>query len=82
MQIFCEFASDFFFEKRLHYCTTKAPQKSCEKPANRRTASDEKPTAGVLAVGFCNKSVSTHELEFDNQLAKLVELTIRLPNCA
>ena len=28
-QISCEFASDFF-EKRLHYCTTIAYQKSCE----------------------------------------------------
>ena len=68
--------------KRLNYCTTIAPQKSCEKPANRRAASDEKPTPGVLAVGFCYKGVSTHELKFDNQLAELVELTIRLPNCA
>ena len=33
-----------FFEKLLHYCTTIAPQKSCEKPANRRAACDEKPT--------------------------------------
>ena len=33
-----------FFEIRLHYCTTIAPQKSCEKPANRRATSDEKPT--------------------------------------
>ena len=30
--------------KRLHYCTIIAPQKSCEKPVNRRAASDEKPT--------------------------------------
>ena len=43
MQISCQFASDFF-EKRLHYCTTIALQKSCYKPANRRAASDEKPT--------------------------------------
>ena len=43
MQISCQFASDFF-EKRLHYCTTIALQKSCDKPANRRAASDEKPT--------------------------------------
>ena len=76
MQIFCEFASNFL-EKRV-----QTTQKSCEKPANRRAASDEKPTQGVLAVGFCNKGVSKHELKFDNQLAELVELTIRLPNCA
>ena len=43
MQISCEFARDFV-EKRRHYYTTIAPQKSCEKPANRRAASDEKPT--------------------------------------
>ena len=43
MQISSEFTSDFF-EKQLHYCTTIAPHKSCEKPANRRAASDEKPT--------------------------------------
>ena len=45
MQISCQFVSDFF-EKRLHYCTIIAPQKSCDKPANRRAASDEKPTPG------------------------------------
>ena len=43
MQISSEFTS-YFFEKQLHYCTTIAPHKSCEKPANRRAASDEKPT--------------------------------------
>ena len=43
MQISCEFVSDFF-EKRLPYFTTIAPQKSCEKPANPRAAFDEKPT--------------------------------------
>ena len=32
------------FSKLLHYRTTIAPQKSCEKPVNRRAASDEKPT--------------------------------------
>ena len=35
------------FEKRLHYCTTIEPQKYCEKPANRRAASDEKPTPDI-----------------------------------
>ena len=50
MQISCEFASDFF-EKPLHYCTTIASQKSCEKPANRRVASDEKPTPGSAIAG-------------------------------
>ena len=47
MQISCEFASDFF-DKRLHYCTTIVPQKSSEKPLNRRAASDEKPIPGKL----------------------------------
>ena len=42
MQISCEFASDFF-EKRLHYCTTIAPPKSCKTPA-----SDEKPTPDLM----------------------------------
>ena len=46
MQISCGFASDFF-QKRLHYCTTIAPQKSCEKPAYCRVASDEKTTPEV-----------------------------------
>ena len=46
MQISYQFASDFF-EKRLHYCTIIARQKSCDKPANRRAASDEKPTPGL-----------------------------------
>ena len=45
MQTSCEIAR-IFFEKRLHYCTTNAPQKSCEKPANRRAESDENPTPG------------------------------------
>ena len=61
-KIACEFSGNFvqflckfpvnsraiFFEKRLHYCTTIAPQKSCERPANRRAASDEKPTHGIF----------------------------------
>ena len=47
MQIYCQFASDFV-EKRLHYCTTIALQKSCDKPANRRAASDEKPTPEII----------------------------------
>ena len=42
---YSQFASAFF-EKRLHYCTTIALQKSCDKPTNRRAASDEKPTPG------------------------------------
>ena len=51
VQIFCEFASDFF-EKRLHYCATIASQKSCEKPANRRAASDDKPTPDVTIIYY------------------------------
>ena len=51
LQISCQFASDFF-EKRLHYCTTIALQKSCDKPANRRAASDEKPTPGGTSIPF------------------------------
>ena len=49
MQISCQFAS-VFFEKRLHYCTTIALQKSCDKPANRRAVSDEKPTPGSVTM--------------------------------
>ena len=45
---FPENSRAIFFEKRLHYCTIMAPQESCEKLANRRAASDEKPTPGVL----------------------------------
>ena len=44
---FPENSRAIFFEKRLHYCTIIARQKSCDKPANRRAASDEKPTPGV-----------------------------------
>ena len=40
------------FEKRLHYCTTIAHQKSCEKPANRRAASDEISPLYTAAVGL------------------------------
>ena len=39
------------FEKILHYCTTIALQKSCDKPANRRAASDEKLTPGIARGG-------------------------------
>ena len=52
MQISCEFANNFF-EKRLHYCTTIASQKSCEKSANRRAASEEKPTPGPSKLPTC-----------------------------
>ena len=50
MGFLCKFPVNsraIFFEKRLHYCTTIALQKSCDKPANRRAASDEKPIPGV-----------------------------------
>ena len=56
MQISCKFASDFF-EKLLHYCTTIALQKSCDKPANRRVASDEKRTPGVYMYVHCTRKV-------------------------
>ena len=58
MQISCEFESDFF-DKRPHYCTKIAPQKSYENPANRRAASDEKPTP-VLVLGTCTWYLSTY----------------------
>ena len=45
----------FFFEKRLHYCTIIASQKFCEKPANRRGASDEKPTPIDVSVMQLNR---------------------------
>ena len=45
---FPENSRSIFFEKRLHYGTTIAPPKSCEKPANRRAASDEKPTHAIF----------------------------------
>ena len=47
---FPENSQAIFFEKRIHYCTIIAPQESCEKPANRRAASDEKPTPGSVSV--------------------------------
>ena len=43
MRIFCEIAVRFF-KKRFYYRAIIARQKSCEKLANRRAASDEKPT--------------------------------------
>ena len=46
MRFLCKFP-EHSLEKPLHYCTTIALQESCEKPANRRGASDEKPTPGV-----------------------------------
>ena len=49
VRVLCKFpvnSQAIFFEKRLNYCTTIAPQKSCEKSANRRAASDEKPIPG------------------------------------
>ena len=56
MQITHQFASDFF-EKRLHYCTIIARQKSCDKPANRRAASDEKPTPDHLGVPIYSMNI-------------------------
>ena len=35
---------------KLHYCTIIALQKPCEKPANRRAASDEKPTPDLYLI--------------------------------
>ena len=61
MQISCQFASDFF-EKRLHCCITIALQKSCDKPANRRAASDEKPTPVLLITAQLTKSRSENVL--------------------
>ena len=46
LRIFCEIAVRFF-KKRFYYRAIIARQKSCEKLANRRAASDEKPTPGV-----------------------------------
>ena len=43
LRIFCEIAVRFF-KKRFYYRAIIARQKSCEKLANRRAASDEKPT--------------------------------------
>ena len=43
LRIFCEIAVRFF-KKRFYYRAIIAHQKSCEKLANRRAASDEKPT--------------------------------------
>ena len=47
LRIFCEIAVRFF-KKRFYYRAIIARQKSCEKLANRRAASDEKPTPVVL----------------------------------
>ena len=46
LRIFCEIAVRFF-KKRFYYRAIIAHQKSCEKLANRRAASDEKPTPGL-----------------------------------
>ena len=43
LRIFCEIEVRFF-TKRFYYRAIIARQKSCEKLANRRAASDEKPT--------------------------------------
>ena len=43
LRIFCEIAVRLF-KKRFYYRAIIARQKSCEKLANRRAASDEKPT--------------------------------------
>ena len=40
-----------FLKKILHYRKTIASQKSFEKPANRRAASDEKPTPDEASAG-------------------------------
>ena len=45
LRIFYEIAVRFF-KKRFYYRAIIARQKSCEKLANRRAASDEKPTPG------------------------------------
>ena len=47
LRIFCEIAVRFF-KKRFMYRAIIARQKSCEKLANRRAASDEKPTPGFF----------------------------------
>ena len=47
LRIFCEIAVRFF-KKRFYYRAIIARQKSCEKLANRRAASDEKPTPGLI----------------------------------
>ena len=49
LRIFCESAVRFF-KKRFYYRAIIARQKSCKKLANRRAASDEKPTPDVFAV--------------------------------
>ena len=51
LRIFCEIAVRFF-KKCFYYRAIIAHQKSCEKLANRRTASDEKPTPGVALGTF------------------------------
>ena len=77
MQISCEFASDFF-EKRLHYCTTIALQISCDKPANRRAASDEKPTPGhsteLASVRFVNDLIQQMDT-FNIPISILIDLS-------
>ena len=71
MQVSCEFASDFF-EKRLHYCTTIAPQKSCEKAANRRAASHVKPTSDTL----CSPDLLVLYRRQSNDMIYLILLSI------
>ena len=53
LRIFCEIAVRFF-KKRFYYRAIIARQKSCEKLANRRAASDEKPTPVLQwSIEFC-----------------------------
>ena len=88
-----QFASPFF-EKRLHYCTTIALQKSCDKPANRRAASDEKPTPDVVFITILLFSLSytcplhsyalapylfyAYRFSFNSVLSKLNQILIGL----
>ena len=43
-----------FFKKRFYYRAIIARQKSCEKLANRRAASDEKPTPDLHKTKLLN----------------------------
>ena len=65
LRIFCEIAVRFF-KKRFYYRAIIARQKSCEKLANRRAASDEKPTPesnGQSVIVSCHHQMYTTLIE-------------------
>ena len=65
LQIFCEIAVRFF-KKCFYYRAIIARQKSCEKLANRRAASDEKPTPDdCSSFPYNNKITLSNNLQME-----------------